>query len=42
MTVGEALEVLVDAYVGWPWDARSVLIAAVIDRINHYGWGIEC
>lgn len=39
---GELIEALVDAYVGWPWDARAVLVAMVIDRITDTGWGEEC
>lgn len=41
MTIGEAVEVLVDAYLGWPWGARSVLVALVVDRISRDGWGEE-
>ncbi len=39
-SIGELVEV-VDAYIGWPWDARSVLVALVVDQISRHGWGEE-
>lgn len=41
MTIGEAIDALVDAYLGWPRDARSVLVAMVVDQISRDGWGEE-
>jgi hypothetical protein len=40
MTVGEAIEALSEAYIGWPWDVRSVLVALVIDAMTDGRWGV--